>query len=228
MSLPSPLHRIIPVFCIALFAISLTGCDEKYVSSRKEAEEYAQSHPNIPDSKIFVQKDGEPEKTLGDIRAEEWQAKNEVIPEPTMIEVPPTAKEEGEVLKYEEPATHALIELFSITSIMAVNNNGTSPTITLNKKAHLAELSTYHWNDAKGKEPGLVSLKDGSGKIYGPWQASPSLGQGGVPNAYWNTTPNIDLPAGSYTVIDADPATWSQNSETEGKGMLWAKGYWIE
>jgi hypothetical protein len=144
-----------------------------------------------------------------------------------MIVVPPLTKAEtGEVLKYEDVATGTPIDLFSVNSLMEVFNGGAPAVMTLDKKARITELMTYHWNAAKGKAPGTISLKDTNGKIYGPWQATSSPGSGGVLNAYWKITPNIDLPAGSYTVIDSDPATWSQNTETKGVGMMWVKGWW--
>ena len=225
MSFDPRARRLFSVVCIALSATTLVGCDEAYVNTRQEAESYKQSHPQLPGSKIFIQQSNGSEVTL-DEAEEQDSNKQPPPPEPTMIVVPPLTKDEtGEVLKYEEPATQTPVELFSITSIMAVNNGATSATMKLDKKAHITELTTYHWNDAKGKEPGTIRIKDQNGKTYGPWQATSLPGQGGVQNAYWKVTPNIDLPVGSYTVVDSDPATWSQNSETKGQGMMWAKGW---
>lgn len=45
------------------------------------------------------------------------------------------------------------------------------------------------------------------------------IGQGGVQNAYWAVLPNIEVPAGTYTVIDSDPSTWSYNSQSKGCGF---------
>jgi hypothetical protein len=45
-----------------------------------------------------------------------------------------------------------------------------------------------------------------------------------VANAYWVVKPNVVIPPGTYTVVDSDPGTWAQNSETLGKGMAWGKG----
>jgi hypothetical protein len=50
-----------------------------------------------------------------------------------------------------------------------------------------------------------------------------------VPNANWTATPNIKLSAGEYTIIDSEPSTWSQNSESGNRGMCTVKGYpWNE
>ena len=88
----------------------------------------------------------------------------------------------------------------------------------------MTEIRTYHWNDAQGVKPGQISLKAADGETYGPWQATGLDGQGGVSNAFWVVQPDLVLPAGLYTVVDSDPVTWSQNSETGGRGMVWVSG----
>lgn len=106
------------------------------------------------------------------------------------------------------------------TNIMAVYNGPTVPTTFSVNSPHLVtEIHDYHWNDAQGKTPGTIGLQDQNGKMYGPWQAVGTPGQGGVPNANWYVYPNIVIPAGTYTIIDSDPSTWSQNGDSGGKGM---------
>lgn len=105
-------------------------------------------------------------------------------------------------------------------NILAVYNGATAPaTFSFDRPHLITQISDYHWNDAQGVTPGTIGFKDSSGKQYGPWQASGAQGQGGVPNAYWVVFPNIVVPAGTYTIIDSDPSTWSQNSESGGRGM---------
>ncbi|MGI6436234.1 MAG: hypothetical protein ACOX0F_12950 [Syntrophomonadaceae bacterium] len=112
------------------------------------------------------------------------------------------------------------IRVADTTNIMAVNNGPTVPTTFKINSPHLVtEIHNYHWNNARGASPGTIGLKDQNGKIYGPWQAVGTPGQGGVPNANWFVYPNIVIPAGTYTIIDADPSTWSQNGDSGGKGM---------
>ena len=53
----------------------------------------------------------------------------------------------------------------------------------------------------------------------GSWPASGLSGSGGVANAYWTVQPGIELSPGTYTVVDSDPATWSCNGESGGRGM---------
>ncbi len=63
------------------------------------------------------------------------------------------------------------------------------------------------------------SLRDSAGRIYGPWKVSTSGGSGGK-NVNWMCNPNAILPAGTYTVIDSDNATWSQNPGSAGRGFV--------
>lgn len=124
----------------------------------------------------------------------------------------------------EYPATAERLEepvrIADTTNIMMVYNGPTVPTTFNVNVPHLVtEIHNYHWNDAQGATPGTIGLQDQNGKMYGPWQAVGTPGQGGVPNANWHVYPNIVIPAGTYTIIDSDPVTWSQNGESGGKGM---------
>jgi parallel beta-helix repeat protein len=109
---------------------------------------------------------------------------------------------------------------FTTGNIGAVSNNPSKPLVlTFDTSIRIKSISDYHWNDGKGKSPGTIALQSSSGQVYGPWQARGSAGQGGVPDAYWTVEPGITLPAGTYTVVDSDPATWSHNSESGNRGM---------
>lgn len=118
-------------------------------------------------------------------------------------------------------------EIFNNGNIYGVYNAPTSPTqFTLNRPYVITSIMTYHWNNARGTtRPGTIAFRGSDGKTYGPWQATGSPGQGGVPNAYWVAKPNITLPAGSYTIIDSDPSTWAQNSGSSGRGHAIMRGY---
>lgn len=112
--------------------------------------------------------------------------------------------------------------IFEMSSLAAVDNGPTAPTVfILDRPMQITKIRTYHWNYAQGVAPGSISLRDSAGNTYGPWQAYGEPGMGGVPNASWVVEPNVVIPAGTYTVIDSDPSTWSQNSETGGRGMTW-------
>jgi hypothetical protein len=86
-------------------------------------------------------------------------------------------------------------------------------------------IQTYHWNNARGAQPGTIALRKDDGTVFGPWRTVGKPGQGGVPNAYWEVSPNITIPAGTYTIVDSDPATWSQNAQSGGRGFVVIKGY---
>lgn len=120
-----------------------------------------------------------------------------------------------------------IVEVFNNGNIAGVYNQPTAPTtFTLAKSYVITKVMTYHWNNASGTEvTGTHSFKASNGKIYGPWKTTGALGQGGVVNAYWYSTPNVTLPAGTYTIIDSDEATWAQNSGSGGKGQSIINGY---
>ena len=111
------------------------------------------------------------------------------------------------------------IEILTISNPKEVFNNGTAPTFTLDKNHFITKIWTYHWNSSKGSVPGTVGLKDATGKIFGPWPVTAEAGQDAAPNVNWNVTPNLTLAAGTYTILDSDPATWSQNPDTKGQGF---------
>ncbi len=116
------------------------------------------------------------------------------------------------------------VRVADTTNIMAVYNGPTVPTTFNIDSPHLVtEIHDYHWNNARGAAPGTIGLQDQNGKMYGPWQAVGTPGQGGVPNANWFVYPKIVIPAGTYTIIDSDPSTWSQNRDSGGKGMSYVK-----
>lgn len=102
-------------------------------------------------------------------------------------------------------------------------------TFTFEKPFHLLSVETYHWNDGQGvAEVGSILLTDLAGKEYGPWQAVGSDGSGGAPNAIWTSTPDESFPAGTYTVYDSDPDTWSQNAESGYTGFTLLRYEYLE
>lgn len=101
-----------------------------------------------------------------------------------------------------------------------VFNNPSAPTsFTLGASYLLVSIQTYHWNNARGANPGTIKLVHANGTVYGPWVATGIPGSWGVKNAFWTVSPNVQLPAGTYTVVDSDNATWSCNSQSKNKGF---------
>jgi hypothetical protein len=119
-----------------------------------------------------------------------------------------------------------IVKFFDNGNVYAVQNQSTrSTTFTLSKPTHLTKIMTYHWNDGFGTKAGTIALRKSTGEIYGPWETEGLPGQGGVPSAYWVVEGDLELPAGTYTIVDSDPSTWAQNAGTRGAGMASAEGY---
>jgi hypothetical protein len=112
-------------------------------------------------------------------------------------------------------------------NIGGVYNLPTRPTvIRIAQDIVLTSITNYHWNNGRGTpQTGTIALRDAAGRTYGPWPTTGRPGQGGVPNAYWTATPQARVPAGDYTVIDSDPNTWAQNSQSGGAGHTRFDGY---
>ncbi|MFA6308899.1 MAG: hypothetical protein WC677_04045 [Clostridia bacterium] len=116
-------------------------------------------------------------------------------------------------------------EIFYNGNGAGVQSNPTSQTkFTIDKAYYITFIMDYHYFN-NGVLPGTIALKHSDGTIYGPWQAIGRTGQGGVNNAYWDATPNVQIKAGTYTVVDSNPTTWSQNSQSNNCGMTQVKGY---
>jgi len=115
--------------------------------------------------------------------------------------------------------------IYTTMNVDAVENGSTQPNIIqISEPTLVTHVMTYHWNGARGKTPGTIALNCDDGTKYGPWQAEGSSGQGGVPNASWSVAPCVILQPGKYTLIDSDPASWSQNATSAGQGMCEIKG----
>ncbi|HPJ84452.1 MAG TPA: hypothetical protein PLY09_06810 [Methanothrix sp.] len=113
--------------------------------------------------------------------------------------------------------------IFAQDACSRVSNSPPNPTVfSIDEPRTITKIGTYHWNYASGDAPGTIGLKDQFGDIYGPWQAQGEPGMNGIPNAYWTVylSPGVDLPAGTYTVIDSNPATWSYNYESGNSGIV--------
>lgn len=156
------------------------------------------------------------------VRAHAYTKVDSIIINVTDSEAPALQRQKSSTNAYKNKKEE---QLFYNGNNATVYNGGKSPEFKLEKTTLLTLIQTYHWNDAKGTaSPGKISVKDSSGKVYGPWKANGAPGMGDVKNAYWNHKPNIVLAPGTYTVIDTDPSTWAQNSISKGVGMVWVYG----
>ena len=95
-----------------------------------------------------------------------------------------------------------------------VSNAPTSATVFTIKRSYLITMILdYHWNNGKGGPGRTVALRRSQGTLYGPWHVVTNGGSG-VPNVDWTTQPKVVVPAGSYTVVDSSPGTWSQDAQS--------------
>lgn len=118
--------------------------------------------------------------------------------------------------------------IYNSWNLGSVDNSPTcSPLFTIDEPQMITYIDTYHWNYGQGAPGGTISLRAGDGTLHGPWGAETSQDGGNVPNGYWIVHPNEVIPAGSYTIEDSDPDTWSRNSESPC-GMAKVEGYAVE
>ena len=119
-----------------------------------------------------------------------------------------------------------IVKFFDNGHIYAVENRPRRTTVfALEAPTRVTRIMTYHWNNGRGAAAGQIALRNSAGETFGPWQAFGEPGQGGVPSAYWIVEPDINLPAGTYTIVDSNPSTWAQNAASNGAGMASAEGY---
>ncbi|MEI7744761.1 MAG: hypothetical protein WCK58_13560 [Chloroflexota bacterium] len=126
-----------------------------------------------------------------------------------------------------EMAVDAPVTLFTNANPDGVTPGATVPsTFTVGAEpVHVTAVVTYHYVLPAGvPATGTVSLRGPGGAVYGPWATTGSEGQGGIANASWQADVDLILAAGTYTIVDSDPATWSANSRTGGSGMFWVNG----
>ena len=96
-------------------------------------------------------------------------------------------------------------------------------TFAIDASHRVTFIYTYHYFNG-GKLPGTIGLRHADGTVYGPWSAKGAAGQGGVANANWFVLPNVEIKAGSYTVLDSDNATWSHNTQSANAGFAELRG----
>lgn len=129
--------------------------------------------------------------------------------------------------------------LARIASDAAVVGSPSKPTVfRLDTPAWITRLWTYHWNDGRGDRPGTIAIvSTATGAVVGVWPVVatqhmfattpggswPTTGDG-PPFLYWTATPAIGLPPGEYEIRDSSPESWSQNEETDHRGVAIVHG----
>ena len=118
------------------------------------------------------------------------------------------------------------VSIFDNSNISGVFNSPSSPTtFSISSPYVLTSLRTYHWNNGQGDTPDNgIYLSDTAGNTFGPWPITTSSGSGGTPNVDWFSDISIAIPAGTYTVVDPNPDTWSHNSASGNAGFVTIQG----
>jgi hypothetical protein len=134
------------------------------------------------------------------------------------------------------------IALFSMSSLQGISRNPPVATVfTLTQAAYVTRVLTYHYAATIAGKSAAVAFKDTTtGAVYGPW---PQIGYTsfagtlgatrsdpgnvpGPPDNYWMAYPGQSVPAGTYQVIDSDPATWCHTADTGNRGITWVYGWY--
>jgi hypothetical protein len=122
--------------------------------------------------------------------------------------------------------TGAQLKLFDNSNGQGIMNGASAPTFSTKGHAYcLSQIATYHWNNGTGATPGTIGLTvvsglGGAGNVLGPLAATGSSGQGGAQNVNWTASAATPIVLdGSYSCLDSDPSTWSQNQASGGHGF---------
>ncbi len=123
-----------------------------------------------------------------------------------------------------EAAGAASQDIFNNFNGGTVDNSPMAATVFTIKQSYLITMVLdYHWNNGEGSPGGTIALRCSQGVVHGPWNVVTSSGSG-ASNVNWTAEPSVVLPAGTYTVVDSDPATWSQDPQSGGAGFSEVKG----
>ena len=100
-------------------------------------------------------------------------------------------------------------------------------TFKIGKPARITYFNSYHHNYGRGTKAGALALRHSDGTVYGPWSVKGSTASG-APNGLWEIEPGVVLKPGTYTVVDSDPATWSNNGQSGNCGFAEVRGVWTD
>jgi hypothetical protein len=119
-----------------------------------------------------------------------------------------------------EPEPEGPVQRAELGNIAAVVNGPRKNTvIAIKRPIFVRKLGTYHWNNARGRTPGVIALNRPDGTEVGRWAARGKPGQGGVPNAYWEADVNQRLDEGSYVLTTSSNETWATNAGVGWRGF---------
>ena len=115
-------------------------------------------------------------------------------------------------------------KVFTNWNIGGVLSGPSAPTVFQTRyPLTVTYVNTYHFHDGRGSPAGTIALRHTDGTVYGPWRTTGVISSG-APDGTWEARPNELIKPGTYTVVDSDPATWSQNPESRGQGFCEVQG----
>jgi len=114
--------------------------------------------------------------------------------------------------------------IFSNNSNTGVSAGPRHPTtFQIDQRMLIRAVTTYHYNGGAGVPFGEIALRGADGAYYGPWRAGAPPGDRFV-GRFWFVAPNVQLPAGTYEIVDSSPETWSHNAGSGYCGIAHVKG----
>ncbi|MBI3972696.1 MAG: hypothetical protein HY332_15570 [Chloroflexi bacterium] len=138
---------------------------------------------------------------------------------------PPTTAQDAGPVPVARPASDEVGALYDNWNRALVGNRPTAATVfRFDQSVLVTRITNYHWTDGRGAPPGTIALRSADGTLFGPWPARGTSGTGGAQNVNWVVEPDVVLLAGTYTVVDSDPGTWSHNAESAGRGFASVNG----
>ncbi|KJS84864.1 MAG: hypothetical protein JM58_10105 [Peptococcaceae bacterium BICA1-8] len=85
-------------------------------------------------------------------------------------------------------------------------------SFTLEESFQIDEIVFNTFNGGQGTPPGIISIADKAGKVYGQYQAYGGM-LGTIPNGLWIAAPGIVLPAGEYILSLPDMSVVAYDNE---------------
>lgn len=111
--------------------------------------------------------------------------------------------------------SNLLFDNFNFATVTQQAGGPPNPTtFVLASPTHITQVADYHWNNGTGAAPGTIGIQEVGvveGGFFGSFNAVGASGQNNTPNAAWVATPNITLPAGTFSIVDSGAGTWSYN-----------------
>jgi hypothetical protein len=116
-------------------------------------------------------------------------------------------------------------KLFDNWNDGVVSGGGSAPTFSTDGSPFcLIAIEDYHYNNHAGSAPGSIGLTASTPSTSGSLGPFPAVGSGvgAAANEDWTATPPsgaIEILDGTYRCMDSDPATWSEDAESNGLGF---------